>query len=101
MIDFDHDLSKKALEVFGFENREIKLMEEMAELQVALFHHAHEKIPTAKLKEELIDVYNLLQQLIIHYFANEDEVEWLREKKYLELKKAIWRELKSEENPFS
>lgn len=61
---------EKALQHFGIENRAEKLIEEMAELIVALKHFKDEKTTVHNVRKEIADV-NVLLNTVALYFGVE------------------------------
>lgn len=54
---------RKVVKIFGYENRIKKMLEELAELTIALIHYPQDKVSLPHLVGEIADVEILLVQL--------------------------------------
>lgn len=68
----EHEIYRKALNVWGAEAQTLMVFEEMAELQKELCKHARGKQNTAAIAEEIADVQIMLEQMILLHNCGEE-----------------------------
>ena len=83
------DASRRAVERWGWEAQTRMVLEETAELQVAILHRMRQRVPIGAVVEELADVYLVLQGLRWAEDVSEEEVAAAIERKLQRLEERL------------